>query len=555
MNQKAVTPAGETVLSSQDPAPPRVLTPNRLWGLRPPALDRFELAVLVAFAGLSLWVLALALAYTIAHALSWSGTDGVYLQDQMQYLAWIQDASRHLLVSDLFTLTPTPHDYLQPLVVISGLIAALGVPPWLSLLLWKPVAIGAIFFVVRAYVRRMVAGLAGRRAALVIALFFIGPGTLVAEVLVHLHLVSTGTAKQLTGIGSDAWVGFWTWGYYFGLIALAAMLAAVLAYDRERKHARTVGLSPLLGALASWLHPWQGGLLILLLIASEAVEFARVGQRPAWRHLILTCVVTAIPLVYYEALGRTDFAWKLSNSAIHTSVPFWIVVLCDLPLVLPSLPAYATRPLTFLGGVTRAWPIAALAVFGLCRVTRTGGTGLHPLLGINIPLAILAVQGWRSVTARVGSARRRYALTWLALGAAMLPSLLAEFTFATQRVFAGELSIASSESRALDFLARAPGHGGVLTRSHLGTVVPGKTGRPTYVGSTTWSPAFSSRSAATDDLFAGRMPARAAIAFVRGTSAKFMLVDCKSRQNIHIELAPLIMAIHRFGCASVYVLR
>ena len=71
----------------------------------------------------------------------WTGTDGVYIVDQMQYLAWIRDASHHVLSSNLFVLRATPHDYFQPAVVISGAITALGVAPWLSLLLWKPVAV------------------------------------------------------------------------------------------------------------------------------------------------------------------------------------------------------------------------------------------------------------------------------------------------------------------------------------------------------------------------------------------------------------------------------
>ena len=102
----------------------------------------------------------------------WTGTDGVYIVDQMQYLAWIKDASHHFLASNLFVLRSTPADYFQPAVVISGGLTALGMAPWLSLLLWKPVAVVAFFFAVRAYARRSLTGVWPRRAVLVLALFF-----------------------------------------------------------------------------------------------------------------------------------------------------------------------------------------------------------------------------------------------------------------------------------------------------------------------------------------------------------------------------------------------
>ena len=103
-------------------------------------LDGAEWALLICLALMSMWVVGLDLYYAIAHDRVWTGTDGFFIVDQMQYLAWIQSASHHLLVSNLFVLRSTPSDYFQPAVAISGAIAALGVAPWLALLLWKPVA-------------------------------------------------------------------------------------------------------------------------------------------------------------------------------------------------------------------------------------------------------------------------------------------------------------------------------------------------------------------------------------------------------------------------------
>src|SRR5690349_19887888 len=91
---------------------PRVALPAERRSRRA-RLDRFELIMLLAFAVLSLWVLALDAWQVVAHGRVWTGTDGVYIVDQMQYLAWIRGASQHLFSANLFVLRPTPSDYFQ----------------------------------------------------------------------------------------------------------------------------------------------------------------------------------------------------------------------------------------------------------------------------------------------------------------------------------------------------------------------------------------------------------------------------------------------------------
>jgi hypothetical protein len=526
-------------------------------------IDRFELAVLAAFTAVSIWVLALVIAQAIRRGRTWTGTDGIGLQDQMQYLAWIQDSARHVLVSNLFVLSPTSHHYLQPLVAVSGLLTAIGVPAWLTLLMWKPVAVGGVFFALRAYVHHTVSGSERRLAALILALFFVGPGRLVATAIRHLGL-SGHVDFPWHDVTLDPWIGWWSWGYPFGLIGLAAMVTAVLLYDREREGAHAVGLSPFLGALASWVHPWQGATLIAILVGSEIGAFARTRQRVHPRQLLVTTVATALPLVYYAVLARTDSAWKLSQAASGGSWPLWALALCELPLALPALVAFAARPLSFLGWATRVWPIAALVVYALSQAT-SGGFALHAFLGINVPLAVMAVEGWGIVSKR---------LTWLCLpglaglvvAVLVLPAFVDQLRWASESVSASAQAppprghgdakfVTGSERLALDYLGDLRGGGGVLTRGYLGTVVPGMTGRQTYVGNSYWSPGFSFRAATADDLFLGRMSANAARAFVRSTGARFILVDCSSREGLRLALAPLIAAVHGFGCASVYVLR
>ncbi len=88
-----------------------------------------------------MWVVALDVFHAVRDGLTWTGTDGYYIVDQMQYLSWIQSAAHHGLISNLFVLRSTPSDYFQPAILISGAVAAVGVPSWLALLLWKPVAV------------------------------------------------------------------------------------------------------------------------------------------------------------------------------------------------------------------------------------------------------------------------------------------------------------------------------------------------------------------------------------------------------------------------------
>src|SRR5215469_3038312 len=78
---------------------------------RPRALriDRFDLTVLAVFGLVSLWVLGLDLFQVVVNHRVWTGTDGVYIVDQMQYLAWIRDAANHVLASNLYVLRPTAH--------------------------------------------------------------------------------------------------------------------------------------------------------------------------------------------------------------------------------------------------------------------------------------------------------------------------------------------------------------------------------------------------------------------------------------------------------------
>jgi hypothetical protein len=484
------------------------------------------------------------IATAASHHRVWTGTDGLYLPDQLQYTAWIRDASKHGLISDLFVLGPTPHDYLQPAIAISGGLTALGVAPWLSLLLWKPVAVLAVFFAVRAFCRRMLSDRTAQRAALVLAIFYGSVGTYPAV---------------------DESLPFLSWGYPFTLLATAAMVAALLDYARARGQGRLTWAAPVLGLIASWLHPWQGEVLILVILGGEALSLSRRrGIRELMPLLALTVVATALPLIYYGALDHFDPVWRLGRVATladHWS--FGEVLLPLVPIAVAAAFAYRHRPQGFLEAAIRVWPAAALIVFELSKHL-FAATPLHALTGVTVPLAVLAVQGIQLLPwpRRLPAGR---VLVWLAVAALTIPETVHLMDLVRSKQVSernGMNFISHSERRALDYLRRDPQAGGVITDYVLGAVVPGETGRRTYIGNCDWSvPHCTWRWNNTWRVFlwtwAWHYTHGWYVRWVMHRSgARFVLVSCHSHvPHFARQLGPMLVAVHRFGCASVYEVR
>lgn len=508
----------------------------RLGGFRV-GVDRFELSVLAAFAAVSTWVVAVDLWLAAKHGLVWTGIDGEFPVDQMQYLAWIQDATRHVLVSDLFALRPTPHDYLQPMVAVSGGLVALGVAPWLALLVWKPVAVAAIFFAVRGYSHRLFARRGEQRAALVLGLFAASYGTL-----------------------GDQWLPFESWGYLFGLVAVAAMVAALLAYDSCCRTGRFSLVPGALGLLAGWLHPWQSELLVLVVLGAEVGcrlnPRLMMGARTAWLPAV-TAGAATLPLAYYEVLQRQDPAWRLAAGVNkHHPAVLMVVLVPLLPLAIAAIPAYRRPPSGFLDAATRLWPAAALGVWALTSAGFGSGP-LHAWTGITIPLAALTVQG--SQAARLRELPGSGCLAVTAVVALTVPGSLLLMRATSGFIIPATHNqnlITASEQRALRYLARDAQSGGVLSAYYLGDAVPGETGRRTYSGDHRWSgPTYEIHEAMAWELLHGSIRGPAARAFVIMTGARFVLSDCRSHAKLTQTLAPLLLAIDHFGCATVYELR
>lgn len=502
-------------------------------------LDRFEIGLLVLFGALSLWVVGSDVVIELTRGWHWTHTDGYFSNDQLQYLSWIQSSAQHGLVSNLFVLRPTPADYFQPAIIVSGLLVRLGVASWLSLMLWKPVAVIGYFLAARALAAHCLTRTFDRRAALVLALLF----------------ASLTEVYGSVGVIGDMIPIWQSWGYPFGLIGVALIVFGLLRYARARDAARVSVVPGLLGALAGMLHPWQGEMMFGVIVLAELVRVREGGPRAARGRLAaLTLVLIAIPLLYYFGLGHLDPVWRMAQAHARHTFSSSAVLIAAAPLLVFALLGYRGRPADFLELTLRAWVPATLVIW-IFSASALGATPLHAVNGLTLVLAVLAVLGVRRVGLdRLPGAR---VLACLAIAIGTVPATV--YTLADSHTYTNPTPgnanfIRPDENRALRWLADNPLPGGVLARFYLGEAIPGLTGRQDFVGDCLWSePNCFGRSGMVDRLFAGTLSDTAARRFVTNSGARFLLGACNSpRSAVRRQLAGLIAAEHRFGCATVW---
>ena len=166
---------------------------------------------------------------------------------------------------------------------------------------------------------------------------------------------------------------------------------------------------------------------------------------------------------------------------------------------------------------------------------------------------MLAVQGLSTVWRRP-----RPALVVALLAVMIVPGWIHKAEVAANSVHkAGDpYFVFPSEEHAIAALAHDPRPGGVLAPAYDGHMLPYQTGREVYVGALSWTPDWDRRVRTTRALFETGMPAGRARAFVRSTGARFVFVDCRpGLLDVTATLRPLLGEVHRFGCATLYVLR
>src|ERR1700722_12797688 len=521
--------------------------------------SRTELALLAALAAWGLFPLVLLLAHAIdAHARFTGadgliGADGVLGADQLQYLAWARDAGAHGLASDLFSLAPSGHVYLQPLFAISGALWRLGLSLQLAYLLWKPVAVIALFAGALAWARRMFGDQARARAAVVVlSLFLYTP----LAALTSWAILGSGRFRfQMYLLAYELLAANKLWGYAPSALALALMPVALLATERALAPARMVAGAPgragssrtrgpvavacLAALLASWLHPWQG--VTLLVIFGGLAVWQRLR---GWLTLAVPAIGAALPLLYYQLLSTHDPAWRLaSHYEVVARLP---------PLVLLA----GLGPLALIAaiGVRRPHGVvierALLFWIAGCFVTyfTVDSFAPHALQGLSLPLAVLAVRGWRRL-------RLPAALGVVAIALVTLPGLAYDGRkfVNVARGSAPQYYLTGSDARALDWVTHQGPPGGVLAPTPFAAAVPSQTGRAVWVGNGYWSRDYFPQAHTADALFGGRLRPARARAFVLATGATLLVSDCGHRTNLTRPLRGVLSAVHRFGCARVYV--
>jgi hypothetical protein len=510
------------------------------------------LAALIAW---SVVLLVANLLYASAHHLVFLGTDSRFPLDQLQYLAWVGDYAHHWLAGNLLDLASPNRVFLDPMWLVSGLLVRVGTSVQLALLIWKPVAVVALFFGVRAYVRRhLPAAGRSRELALLLALFAFTPGLGFIQVT---GVGSANTHNQVSMLVFDLFVGDFLWGYLPAALAVAAipvcLLAAerVLAHDGRDRRMRDILTASVAGLLAAWLHPWQGETLLIVLVLATLLE----RRRAAVVRITPALLAIAIPLLYYYALSKTAASWKLASLGTEDLELFspLVLVVGLLPLLVPAAPGYLTTNWRDPGErLLMLWPVAILVLYFL-----PGPWRLHAFDGLTIPLAILAVRGWPVWGRRLPRtvARRPSVIAAVAIVVFVVPDLvLAERSVRDVALpTAAPAFVRSDDMRALRFISLLPRTEGVVAPGAIASAVPGFTGHATWIGHPSWTPQYAGRLEFASALFYRPLAATQVGAIVRAAGGSLLLSPCGARNALPALAPSLGYRERQFGCAAVFI--
>ncbi|MFM8761841.1 MAG: hypothetical protein ACKOFC_01030 [Solirubrobacterales bacterium] len=277
----------------------------------------WDWVVLVALFLLAVAPLAGLIARTVVQGGVVTGADGFLVTDPMQYLNWLRQSGEYGAAANLYDLAPGPHSFVHPGLLISGLIHRAGAGIVVAYQLWKPIAVAALFFGSFYFAGRFLVRERDRRTAVVLALFFATP---VAAAVGWSVDPASQVKFDLDFIGGELWTGTYLWGYLFTAVGVGLMPLGLLAFERARNGAgaRYLAASALVGLVVSWLQPWQGATYLFILCVAVPA-FVLVGKAPreevrrAGGQVVLVALATALPLLYYWVLSRSDPSWELAG--------------------------------------------------------------------------------------------------------------------------------------------------------------------------------------------------------------------------------------------------
>ena len=484
----------------------------------------------------------------------WSGAIGPPV-DSMQYLSWIRESAFHGLIGNRFQLGPVDRVFLHPAIVVSAALHRLGISIPIAYALWVPVGLVVLCLGVTAYLRRLVAGAWPRAAALALALLATAP------MLLDLARWIAPEGRSARFIVFDSWPINWLWGYPLTAISVGLACLVLLGVERGRKSARITPLLPLGALLCAWLQPWQGAILIAVVFSGEllakvqATNDQQEASAGRWRMLAPTLIAGALPMAYYAILGIADPSWHehgIQDNLYESTIPWWSVPLVLSPLLLPALVTLWRRQPSYQLRAAQLWVAFAVALFAFIQITGVGTFASHSMQGISVPLAALAVLGVQDLAQRFGR-RPVLAIAVIGLAVMVVPGVVTstERQVAKIRAVNSGYFVKQGEDRALAALAADPRPGGVLAKVRLGSQVPWRTGRSSWLGHESWTPQFIHRSFVAGMIFSSSEPQAdgRSMAAARATGASFMLADCERTPAAAVETSGA--ALSRFGCASI----
>ena len=512
-----------------------------------------ELVVLAVFWALGLLTLGLIAWSAAIDGRIWSGAIGPSV-DSMQYLSWIRESAFHGLIGNRFQLGPVDRVFLHPAMLVSGGLHRLGVSVPIAYALWVPVGLFALSAGAVAYIRRLVEGNFARAVALSLALLSTAPA------LLNVARSISPEGRGARFIVFDAWPLNWLWGYPLTAISVGLLCLVLLGHERARVSGRAPLWLAFAGLLCAWFQPWQGAILVAVLVACELLRIAE-GDRAArsLARLGPTILLAAGPLVYYATLGQTDPSWHehgIQDNLYESVIPWWSIPLVLGPLALPALATLKRSPANFQIRAAQLWVLFAVLLFAFIQITQVGTFASHSVQGVMIPLAALAVTGVQRITAHTS----RQWLVIPALVVAVLlvvPGVISSTSHQVKKVRAANSGyfITAGERNALQMLAADPRAGGVLATVRLGSQVPWRTGRNSWLGHESWTPKFIHRSVVAAMIFGDAGP-RFQLDATQATGAKFVVSDCTQAGAAIVRLlAHADNAQQQFGCATVTTLR
>ena len=348
------------------------------------------------------------------------------------------------------------------------------------------------------------------------------------------------------------------WGYLMTAIAVGLMPLVLLAWRMAcRAAAAELALAAAGALLVTWLQPWQGGTLVLVIAVAEGAR-AGGGRASARR---AGCSPSSAPPARPPPTTRCSSA----------------------PTPRGSSPARSTRPATRRPGAGRGGRSRSRSRRSPCRRrSRTGpparevagprrarvaarGAGDLPRARRHVPLPRVPGHGdparrarrpgrplGLGAPARLAGRRRRWRCSSCRAPCTASRSRSTRSAPRATRTSSSRASRRRSTSWTAD-----PRPGGVLAPAYGGHMLPYRTGREVYVGALSWTPDWDARVRETRALFEGDMPpaAGAGAGAALRRALRVRRLPARACATCGPCSATLIARVRRFGCATVYELR